>query len=135
MKFLFSLGSNGCGRSNQGERIKAISGLMSVVACSRVPKITFIIGGSHGIENYAMCGRSFGPNFLFTWPTARVSLYVADDENDKLFREQDAIYGSARLWDDGVIDPADTKKVLALSLVSCLNANVPPKSNMGIIRL
>ena len=65
---------------------------MCVVACSRVPKVTLIIGVSHGIENYAMCGRSFGPNFLFTWPTARVSLKSSDDQNEKLVMEQDAIY-------------------------------------------
>ena len=120
---------------NQGNRIKAMAALMCVVACSRVPKVTLIVGGSHGIENYAMCGRSFGPNFLFTWPTARVSLKSSDDQNEKLVMEQDAIYGSARLWDDGVIDPGDTKKVLALSLVSALNSRVPQKTNQGIVRL
>ncbi|XP_014072077.1 methylcrotonoyl-CoA carboxylase beta chain, mitochondrial [Salmo salar] len=107
-------------------RLKAQGSMMSAVACASVPKITIVIGGCHGAESYAMCGRSFDPNFLFLWPNARVSLVapghsaaLAQEKEDveminkRLEKESSAFFSSGRLWDDGVILPQDTRKVLS----------------------
>uniref|UniRef100_A0A8C6T9S1 methylcrotonoyl-CoA carboxylase n=1 Tax=Neogobius melanostomus TaxID=47308 RepID=A0A8C6T9S1_9GOBI len=109
-------------------RLKAQGSMMSAVACASVPKITVVIGGCHGADSYAMCGRSFDPNFLFLWPNARVSIMApshsgdlfspdADDETldnfeTRLKEESSAFFSSGRLWDDGVILPQDTRKVV-----------------------
>ncbi|XP_049443587.1 methylcrotonoyl-CoA carboxylase beta chain, mitochondrial-like isoform X2 [Epinephelus fuscoguttatus] len=115
-------------------RLKAQGSMMSAVACASVPKITVVIGGCHGADSYAMCGRAFDPNFLFLWPNARVSmtapghagfLLPPDSEQDeeerkkeevklnkRLEEESSAFFSSGRLWDDGVILPQDTRKVL-----------------------
>lgn len=108
-------------------RLKAQGSMMSAVACASVPKITVVIGGCHGVDSYAMCGRSFDPNFLFLWPNARVSITAPnysdslfspeDDEKQedidaKLKEESSAFFSSGRLWDDGVILPQDTRKVV-----------------------
>ncbi|XP_077450710.1 biotin-dependent 3-methylcrotonyl-coenzyme A carboxylase beta1 subunit isoform X2 [Stigmatopora argus] len=118
-------------------RIKAQASMMSAVACASVPKITVVIGGCHGADSYVMCGRSFDPNFLFLWPNARVSMTAAgyagsllhpnsehqQDEEDiakkmqskinlTLEEESSAFFSSGRLWDDGVILPQDTRRVL-----------------------
>ncbi|KAI1891962.1 hypothetical protein AGOR_G00149110 [Albula goreensis] len=111
-------------------RLKAQGSMMSAVACATTPKITVVIGGCHGADSYAMCGRSFDPNFLFLWPNARVSILapehagalVEGDEdikrvNRKLEEESSAFFSTGRLWDDGVILPQDTRKVLG----KCLN--------------
>ncbi|NWX22612.1 MCCB carboxylase, partial [Aegotheles bennettii] len=113
-------------------RLKAQASMMAAVACAAVPKITIVIGGCYGTESYAMCGRSFSPNFLFLWPNARVGLvdprhfstvprardsdWTGDESElkhlrDKLEEESSAFYSSARLWDDGVILPQNTRKV------------------------
>ncbi|XP_072245076.1 methylcrotonoyl-CoA carboxylase beta chain, mitochondrial [Leuresthes tenuis] len=118
-------------------RLKAQGSMMSAVACASVPKITVVIGGCHGADSYAMCGRAFDPNFLFLWPNARVSvtapghagsLLPPEDEQDeeqkkqeeklnrKLKEESTAFFSSGRMWDDGVILPQDTRKVLRDSL-------------------
>nr|XP_057929799.1 methylcrotonoyl-coenzyme A carboxylase 2 [Doryrhamphus excisus] len=126
----------------QGEmnsnRLKAQGSMMSAVACASVPKITVVIGGCHGADSYAMCGRSFDPNFLFLWPNARVSLTAAghigpllpsDSEQEEerkntennlnrmIEEESSAFFSSGRLWDDGVVLPQDTRRVLR----DCLN--------------
>lgn len=114
-------------------RLKAQGSMMSAVACASVPKITVVIGGCHGADSYALCGRAFEPNFLFLWPNARVSvtapghagsLLLPDGEqeeeqkkqeeklNRRLQEESSAFFSSGRLWDDGVILPQDTRKVL-----------------------
>ncbi|XP_034440133.1 methylcrotonoyl-coenzyme A carboxylase 2 [Hippoglossus hippoglossus] len=115
-------------------RLKAQGSMLSAVACSSVPKITVVIGGCHGADSYAMCGRAFDPNFLFLWPNARVSMAAPghsgsllppdseqeeeqrkkqeDDLNRQLEEESSAFFSSGRLWDDGVILPQDTRKVL-----------------------
>ncbi|XP_068020692.1 methylcrotonoyl-CoA carboxylase beta chain, mitochondrial isoform X3 [Melanerpes formicivorus] len=121
----------------QSSRLKAQASMMAAVACAAVPKITVVIGGCFGSESYAMCGRSFSPNFLFLWPNARIALVdprhlstvpqagdsdCAGDEaelrqlKEKLEEESSAFYSSARLWDDGVILPQDTRKVVAQCL-------------------
>ncbi|KAL7397625.1 hypothetical protein ABVT39_025144 [Epinephelus coioides] len=114
--------------------LKAQGSMMSAVACASVPKITVVIGGCHGADSYAMCGRAFDPNFLFLWPNARVSmtapghagsLLPPDSEQDeeekkkhedklnkRLEEESSAFFSSGWLWDDGVILPQDTRKVL-----------------------
>nr|XP_020492936.1 methylcrotonoyl-CoA carboxylase beta chain, mitochondrial-like [Labrus bergylta] len=120
-------------------RLKAQGSMMSAVACASVPKITVVIGGCHGADSYAMCGRAFDPNFLFLWPNARVSMAAPghsdsllssnsekqqqeeeeeeqkkqeDKLNRKLKEESSAFFSSGRLWDDGVILPQDTRMVL-----------------------
>nr|XP_046248266.1 methylcrotonoyl-coenzyme A carboxylase 2 [Scatophagus argus] len=114
-------------------RLKAQGSMMSAVACASVPKITVVIGGCHGADSYTMCGRAFDPNFLFLWPNARVSIAAPghsssllppeaeqeeerkkqeDSLNERLKEESSAFFSSARLWDDGVILPQDTRKVL-----------------------
>ncbi|MFT7808889.1 methylcrotonoyl-CoA carboxylase beta chain, mitochondrial-like isoform X1 [Arapaima gigas] len=110
-------------------RLKAQSCMMAAVACASTPKITVVVGGCHGADSYTMCGRAFDPNFLFLWPNARVSLVAPghsgtltqDQEevtalDEKLQEESSAFFSSGRLWDDGVILPQDTRKVLS----SCL---------------
>ncbi|XP_056894715.1 methylcrotonoyl-coenzyme A carboxylase 2 isoform X1 [Takifugu flavidus] len=107
--------------------LKAQGSMMSAVACASVPKITVVIGGCHGADSYAMCGRAFDPNFLFMWPNARVSITAPDhassllphdsnqveDVNRMLTEESSAFFSSGRLWDDGIILPQHTRKVLA----------------------
>jgi 3-methylcrotonyl-CoA carboxylase beta subunit len=121
--------------------------LVTAVACAAVPKYTIVIGGSFGAGNYAMCGRAYGPRFLFQWPNARTSVMggeqaasvlatikrdglqrsgkvLSDVEEEHLKapiraqfeRQGHPYYASARLWDDGVIDPLDTRRVLGLAL-------------------
>lgn len=139
--------------------------MVTAVACARVPKITVIIGGSYGAGNYGMCGRSYSPRFLYSWPNAKISVMggeqaagvLAQVKRDQRLKEgkqwtqeeEDSIknpiirkfeeesspyYSSARLWDDGVIDPVDTRTVLALSLSAALNAPIP-ETKFGIFRM
>jgi len=139
--------------------------MVTAVACARVPKFTVIIGGSFGAGNYGMCGRAFGPRFLWMWPNARISVmggeqaasvlaqvrrdgieakggtWSAEDETAfkaPLRAQYEAqghpYYASARLWDDGVIDPAETRMVLGLGLSAALNA--PAESTrFGVFRM
>jgi 3-methylcrotonyl-CoA carboxylase beta subunit len=122
-----------------------------------VPRFTVIIGGSFGAGNYGMCGRAYGPRMLWTWPNARVAVMGGDQaanvlasvrgsatEAEDAFkdrirsqfeRQARPYYGSARLWDDGVIDPVDTRKVLALGLAAAANAPLPPETPFGIFRM
>jgi 3-methylcrotonyl-CoA carboxylase beta subunit len=112
--------------------------LVTAVACARVPKLTLVIGGSFGAGNYGMCGRAYSPRFLFMWPGAQISVMggeqaanvmaaVGQPEAGAELREQyrhqgRAIYSSARLWDDGIIDPRATRAVLAQALAACARA-------------
>ncbi len=139
--------------------------MVTAVACAKVPKFTVIIGGSFGAGNYGMCGRAFGPRFLWSWPNARISVmggeqaanvlaqvrrealesqgkkWSAEQEEkfkapilEQYARQSSAWYASARLWDDGVIDPRDTRKVLAHGIAASLNAPVE-KTNFGVFRM
>jgi hypothetical protein len=113
--------------------------MVTAVACARVPKLTVVIGGSYGAGNYSMCGRAYSPRFLWMWPSARISVMGGEqaasvlatvrgemtaEEEEKFkapIRQQyedqgNPYYSTARLWDDGVIDPADTRTVLGLAL-------------------
>ena len=105
--------------------------LVMAVACAEVPKFTVVIGGSFGAGNYAMCGRAYEPRQLWMWPNARISVMggeqaatvlamVGDADPDEIRAkyepEGNPYYSTARLWDDGIIDPLDTRRVLALGI-------------------
>lgn len=131
--------------------------MVTAVACARVPKLTVVVGGSYGAGNYSMCGRAYSPRFLWMWPNARISVMGGEQaasvlatvrgdmtpEEEEAFkapiREQyetqgNPYYSSARLWDDGVIDPADTRTVLGLALSATANAPLEPVS-YGVFRM
>jgi 3-methylcrotonyl-CoA carboxylase beta subunit len=131
--------------------------MVTAVACARVPKLTVVIGGSYGAGNYSMCGRAYSPRFLWMWPNARISVMggeqaasvLATVRGEMTAEEQEAFkapiraqyehqgspyYSTARLWDDGVIDPADTRTVLGLALSVIGNAPVEPVS-YGVFRM
>jgi acetyl-CoA carboxylase carboxyltransferase component len=123
--------------------------LVMAVANAEVPKFTVIVGGSFGAGNYAMCGRAYAPRQLWMWPNGRISVMggeqaatvlttVGDADPDeiraKYEREGSPYYSTARLWDDGVIDPLDTRRVLALGLASALNAPIP-ETTFGVFRM
>jgi 3-methylcrotonyl-CoA carboxylase beta subunit len=119
--------------------------MVTAVATTRVPKLTVVVGGSFGAGNYSMCGRAYSPRFLFMWPNARISVMggeqaatvlaavrspddpTPEDEFRSRIRTQyetqgHPYYATARLWDDGVIDPAETRTVLGLALSVAANA-------------
>ena len=135
--------------------------LVTAVATATVPKITILIGGSFGAGNYGMCGRAYGPRFLFTWPNSRISVMGGEqaasvlatvhrdaddwsDEEAEAFKapirqkyedEGNPWHATARLWDDGIIDPAQTRDVLGLALEACLNAPIPERQSFGVFRM
>jgi 3-methylcrotonyl-CoA carboxylase beta subunit len=139
--------------------------MVIAVATAAVPKFTIIIGGSFGAGNYGMCGRAYGPRFLWMWPNARISVMggeqaasvlatvrrdglaargkdwpaEAEEEFKAPIRAQyetqgHPYYASARLWDDGIIDPADTRLVLGLGISAALNAPIE-KTRFGVFRM
>ncbi len=123
--------------------------LVMAVACADVPKFTVVVGGSFGAGNYAMCGRAYEPRQLWMWPNARISVMggdqaatvlamVGDADPDKIRATYDTegspYYSTARLWDDGIIDPLDTRRVLALGLAAAANAPVP-ETTFGVFRM
>ncbi|WP_116089646.1 carboxyl transferase domain-containing protein [Sphingomonas crusticola] len=135
--------------------------LVTAVATASVPKITVLIGGSFGAGNYGMCGRAYQPRFLFTWPNARISVMGGEQaasvlatvhrdadtwtpEQAEAFKapvrqkyedEGNPYYATARLWDDGVIDPVQTRDVLGFALAATLNAPIPDRAQFGIFRM
>jgi 3-methylcrotonyl-CoA carboxylase beta subunit len=139
--------------------------LVTAVSCARVPKLTVIIGGSYGAGNYGMCGRAYGPRFLFMWPNARISVMggeqaatvlatirreraeaageewpqAEEEEFKRGLRQQfehqgNPVYSTARLWDDGVIDPRATRAVLAKALAACAPAELG-ELGYGVFRM
>jgi 3-methylcrotonyl-CoA carboxylase beta subunit len=118
--------------------------LVTAVSTARVPKLTVVVGGSYGAGNYGMCGRAYSPRFLFMWPNARISVMggeqaatvmteVGQPETGAQLREQyehqgRPLYSTARIWDDGVIDPRTTRDVLASALAACSQA---PLGDLG----
>jgi 3-methylcrotonyl-CoA carboxylase beta subunit len=123
--------------------------LVMAVACADVPKFTVVTGGSFGAGNYAMCGRAYEPRQLWMWPNARISVMggeqaamvltmVGDADPDEIRATYEAegnpYYSTARLWDDGIIDPLDTRRVLALGLAAAANAPVP-ETTFGVFRM
>jgi acetyl-CoA carboxylase carboxyltransferase component len=123
--------------------------MVMAVANARVPKFTVVVGGSFGAGNYAMCGRAYAPRQLWMWPNARISVMGgdqaatvltmvgdadADDIRTTYEREGNPYYSTARLWDDGIIDPLDTRRVLALGISAALNAPIP-ETTFGVFRM
>ncbi len=118
--------------------------MVAAVSTARVPKLTVIVGGSFGAGNYGMCGRAYNPRFLWTWPNARISVMggeqaatvmrevgqpeVGAQLKEEYERQGHPYYATARLWDDGVIDPLDTRRVVGLALGACANAPLAPRS-------
>ncbi len=135
--------------------------LVTAVATASVPKITVLIGGSFGAGNYGMCGRAYSPRFLFSWPNARISVMGGEQaasvlatvhrdaetwsaEEAERFKapirqkyedEGNPYYATARLWDDGIIDPVQTRDVLGLAFAATLNAPVPERARFGLFRM
>ena len=135
--------------------------LVTAVATATVPKITLLIGGSFGAGNYAMCGRAYSPRFLFTWPNSRISVMGGEQaasvlatvhrdaekwtpEEAEAFKapirqryedEGNPWHATARLWDDGIIDPAQTRDVLGIALAATLNAQIPERPAFGVFRM
>ncbi len=135
--------------------------LVTAVATAQVPKITVLIGGSFGAGNYGMCGRAYSPRFLFTWPNSRISVMGGEQaasvlatvhrnaetwtaEEAEAFKapirarfeaEGSPYHATARLWDDGIIDPAQTRDVLGLAFAATLNAPVPERAAFGVFRM
>jgi acetyl-CoA carboxylase carboxyltransferase component len=123
--------------------------LVTAVACADVPKFTVVTGGSFGAGNYGMCGRAYSPRQLWMWPNARISVMggeqaatvltmVGDADPDEIRAKYEAegnpYYSTARLWDDGIIDPLDTRRVLALGISAALNAPIPD-TTFGVFRM
>ncbi|MGV0686052.1 carboxyl transferase domain-containing protein [Mycolicibacterium thermoresistibile] len=131
--------------------------MVTAVACARVPKLTVVIGGSYGAGNYSMCGRAYSPRFLWMWPNARISVMGGEQaasvlatvrgnmtpEEEEAFKvpirqqyedQGNPYYSTARLWDDGVIDPADTRTVVGLALSIVGQAPLEPVS-YGVFRM
>ncbi len=139
--------------------------MVMAVACAKVPKFTVVTGGSFGAGNYAMCGRSYSPRFLWTWPNARISVMGGEQAANVLAtvkrdgleargeswsaEEQEAFmapvrdqyeleghpyYATARIWDDGIIAPSQTRRVLSLGLATARNAP-SEETRFGIFRM
>ena len=131
--------------------------LVTAVACSVVPKFTVVIGGSFGAGNYGMCGRAYDPRFLWMWPNARISVMGGEQAasvlatvrgfddpieeeafkapiRDQYEAQGSPYYSTARLWDDGIIDPLDTRRVLGMGLAAASHAPIPNPS-YGIFRM
>ncbi|WP_293941383.1 carboxyl transferase domain-containing protein, partial [Sphingomonas sp.] len=135
--------------------------LVTAVATAQVPKITILIGGSFGAGNYGMCGRAYSPRFLFSWPNSRISVMGGEQaasvlatvhrdadqwtpEQAEAFKQPvrddyeaqgNPWHATARLWDDGIIDPAQTRDVLGLALAATLNALIPERASFGVFRM
>jgi len=135
--------------------------LVTAVATASVPKITVLIGGSFGAGNYGMCGRAYSPRFLFTWPNSRISVMGGEQAasvlatvrrdadswtaeqaeafkgpiREKYEEEGNPWHATARLWDDGIIDPTQTRDVLGLALAATLNAPIPEAPRFGVFRM
>lgn len=136
--------------------------MVMAVACAKVPKITLVIGSANGAGVYGMCGRAYSPRFMFMWPNARISVMggeqaarvlvtikeqqtkreLSDQEReqisrpllDKFAKESSPYYASARLWDDGIIDPLDTRKVLGLALSAAMERPIE-STDFGVFRM
>ncbi|MEA3047394.1 MAG: 3-methylcrotonyl-CoA carboxylase beta subunit [Sphingomonadales bacterium] len=135
--------------------------LVTAVATAQVPKITVLIGGSFGAGNYGMCGRAYSPRFLFTWPNARISVMGGEQaasvlatvhkdaeswtpEESEAFKapirqryedEGNPYHATARLWDDGIVDPVQTRDVLGLAFAATLNAPIAERARFGVFRM
>jgi 3-methylcrotonyl-CoA carboxylase beta subunit len=135
--------------------------LVTAVATAQVPKVTVLIGGSFGAGNYGMAGRAYSPRFLFTWPNSRISVMGGEQAasvlatvhrdadkwtpaqaekfkqpiRDDYEAQGNPWHATARLWDDGIIDPAQTRDVLGLAFAATLNAPIPDHARFGVFRM
>ncbi|KAH6647017.1 methylcrotonoyl-CoA carboxylase beta chain [Truncatella angustata] len=127
--------------------------LVTAVACADVPKFTVVVGGSYGAGNYGMCGRAYSPRFMWMWPNAKIGVMGAEqlakvmeavgqkpdpELQDRIEKESDAVYSSARLWDDGVIPPQHTRRYLGLGLRAALSGKNEVKhgdTRFGVFRM
>ena len=135
--------------------------LVTAVATATVPKVTILIGGIFGAGNYGMCGRAYSPRFLFSWPNSRISVMGGEQaasvlatvhrdadswtpEQAEAFKQPirddyeaqgNPWHATARLWDDGIIDPAQTRDVLGLAFAATLNAPIPERPAFGVFRM
>ncbi len=149
------------GKYEAGGIAKDGAKLVTAVATATVPKITVLIGGSFGAGNYGMCGRAYSPRFLFTWPNSRISVMGGEQaasvlatvhrdadrwtkEEAEAFKapvrqkyedEGNPYYATARMWDDGIIDPVQTRDVLGLAFAATLNAPIPAAPRFGLFRM
>jgi 3-methylcrotonyl-CoA carboxylase beta subunit len=149
------------GKYEAGGIAKDGAKLVTAVATAQVPKVTVLIGGSFGAGNYGMSGRAYGPRFLFTWPNSRISVMGGEQaasvlatvhkdadtwtpEETEAFKapirqryedEGNPYHATARLWDDGIIDPVQTRDVLGLAFSACLNAPIPERAQFGLFRM
>jgi 3-methylcrotonyl-CoA carboxylase beta subunit len=148
------------GRYEAGGIAKDGAKMVTAVASAEVPKFTVLIGGSFGAGNYGMSGRAYSPRFLFTWPNSRISVMGGEQaasvlatvhrdagkwtrEEEEAFKapvrqryedEGSPYFATARLWDDGIIDPVQTRDVLGLSIAAAVNAPIPP-TRFGVFRM
>ncbi|XMA19079.1 hypothetical protein WAI453_011870 [Rhynchosporium graminicola] len=125
--------------------------LVTAVACANVPKFTVVVGASNGAGNYGMCGRAYSPRFLWMWPNAKIGVMgseqltavmetvgkaVDPELKARIERESEAVFSSARLWDDGIIPPSHTRRVLGLGLMAALGGkNEPEPTKFGVFRM
>lgn len=148
------------GKYEAGGIAKDGAKLVTAVASAEVPKFTVLIGGSFGAGNYGMCGRAYSPRFLWTWPNSRISVMGGEQAasvlatvhrdadkwtpveeeafkapiRERYEHEGSPYFATARLWDDGIIDPAQTRDVLGLSISAALNAPIP-ETRFGVFRM
>jgi geranyl-CoA carboxylase beta subunit len=139
--------------AEQAGAVKHGSKMIQAVTNTRVPKVTIVLGGAYGAGNYGMCGRGYDPDFIFSWPTAKVAVMggeqaatvmkiitkakferkgwplveealdeMASEIRKTLDKETTALFASARIWDDGIIDPRDTRSVISFALETCSEA-------------
>lgn len=125
--------------------------LVNAVSCLDVPKFTVVIGASYGAGNYGMCGRAYSPRFLWMWPNAKIGVMgseqlssvmqtvgknVDPELQGRIEKESEAVYSSARIWDDGVIPPSETRSYLGLGLKAALGGSVKETdTRFGIFRM
>ena len=150
----------------RGGIIKDGAKMINAVTNSKVPHLTLMIGASYGAGNYGMCGRAYGPRFVFSWPNHRIAVMgpvqlagvmsivqraaaenagrpydEAEDARVRRFveeqieRESDALFATGRIWDDGIIDPRDTRTVLAIALSACHSAEIHGAEGFGVFRM
>src|SRR6058998_284819 len=149
----------------QGGIAKDGAKMVNAVANAAVPKLTVLVGASHGAGNYGMCGRAYSPRLLFSWPNSRISVMGGERAAQTLLTvklqqleargetmseperaefmapilaqyeaEGDPYYATARLWDDGILDPLETRDVLGLALAAALGAPIPA-TRFGVFRM
>ncbi|QPC58361.1 hypothetical protein HYE67_000592 [Fusarium culmorum] len=127
--------------------------LVTAVACADVPKFTVVVGGSYGAGNYGMCGRAYSPRFLWMWPNAKVGVMGSEQLaavmetvgktvdaglKERIEKESDATFSSARLWDDGIIPPQHTRRYLGLGLQAAMGGRNEVKAGdtkFGVFRM